>query len=287
MATIVGPTAFPPAREFTFRVEHDLGDDATYQWFLKDMTGSITPFCFFDNATAQETNLLVNLGDPGMTLCCRVNSTLATLTVDVGQQSDYPELGIVSEEKPIEESYTYLGSVWPSGPSKLDVGVPGRYSVSLPNNSCTLTNYGWVVVDKDGNKVEGVTYADPNAQQSRIVNETLVCNKPVVDITFSKDVDEVVVMCIVNGVDGYCQDAPKVAMVITNVGPEVEPAPQPIPEPPAPEPEPEPEPEPTPEPEPVPDPPKWDGFSPDLIQVGYVPGKGIKQITVTYLPSSE
>ena len=106
-----------------------------------------------------------------------------------------------------------------------------------------------MVVDKDGNKVEGVTYADPNAQQSRIVNETLVCNKPVVDITFSKDVDEVVVMCIVNGVDGYCQDKPKVAMVITNVGPEVEPAPQPIPshlrqsqsrEP-----------EPTPEPEPV------------------------------------
>ena len=288
MATIVGPTAIPVAYDVTYRVEHDQGDGVTYQWYLKDMTGGYCPYCFFGSATAQETTLSISMADPGMTLICRVGDETATLKVDVGTQPEYPELGIEpSEPKPIEE--TRIGTVWPSGPSKIEVGVPGRYSISHPNSTCAFHNYGWYVVNAEGEPVQGWTITDPYAESSntRIVNDSLNCNAPIVDITFAEDVDQVAVVCIVNGFDN-CVDRPKTGVVITNVGPDVEPAPQPEPEPPAPaptpEPTPEPEPAPTPEPDPVPEPPEWDGHRVDEISVVYVPGGGMKRISVTYEP---
>ena len=297
MATIVGPSAFPVSYEVTFRVEHDQGDDATYQWALKDMFGELTRHVFFDNATAQETKVTVKLGDPGMTMCCRVNSEWVTMKCDVGQDSEYPDLDYDNTPMTEEEKQTKIGQVWPSGPSKLDVGVPGRYSVSHPQSTCTFINYGWVVMNAEGEQVKGVTITDPYAEpsQTRIVNESLVCNKPIVDVTFAEDVDQVAVVCIVNGMDGYCQDKPKTGIVITNVGPDVEPAPQPEPEPPAPapaptpeptpvEPIPEPEPAPTPEPDPVPEPPEWDGHLAEETVVVLGQDRKLKKVVVTYVP---
>ena len=299
MASIVGPAAFPVTYEVTFRVEHDKGDDATYQWLLKDMNGEATRYAHFTAATAQETQVSVSLGDPGMTMCCRVNGEWVTMKCDVGQQAEYPELGIEPQKpEPIEE--TRIGAVWPSGPSKIEVGVPGRYSVSHPGSTCAFHNYGWYVVNAEGEPVQGWTITDPYAEssQTRIVNDSLNCNAPIVDITFAEDVDQVAVLCVVNGFDN-CVDRPKTGIVITNVGPDVEPAPQPEPEPPAPaptpeptpeptpvEPLPEPEPAPTPEPDPVPEPPEWDGHRVDEISVVYVPGGGMKRISVTYEPLS-
>ena len=142
-------------------------------------------------------------------------------------------------------------------------------------------------MNAEGEPVQGWTITDPYAESSntRIVNDSLNCNAPIVDITFAEDVDQVAVLCVVNGFDN-CVDRPKTGVVITNVGPDVEPAPQPEPEPPAPAPTPEPEPEPapTPEPEPVPEPPVWDGHRVDEISVVYVPGGGMKRISVTYEP---
>jgi len=287
MTQIIGPAAFPASYEVTFRVEHDQGNDATYQWALKDKFGELTRYAHFTAATAQETQVSVSLGDPGMTMCCRVNGEWVNMKCDVGQQAEYPELGIEPQKpEPIEE--TRIGAVWPSGPSKIEVGVPGRYSVSHPGSTCAFHNYGWYVVNADGESVQGWTITDPNADpsQTRIVNDSLNCNAPIVDIIFAEDVDQVAVLCVVNGFDN-CVDRPKTGIVITNVGVDVEPAPQPEPEPapaPAPAPEPAPAPQPEPQPDPVPEPPEWDGHRVDEISVVYVPGGGMKRISVTYEP---
>ena len=230
-----------------------------------------------------------------MKICCLVGKELTAMVVDVGQEETYPELGM--EQAPATEmEKTKIGSVWPSGPSKLKPGEKGRYSVSHPQSTSEWMAYGWFVTDGQGNQVPNVTISDPNdAEEPRIVSTEYGANSPVVDIVFPAEVGQVAVLCIINGLSGNCVDKPKTGIVITNVAEEAEPAPQPTPEPPpAPAPEPEPTPEPTPEPEPapapepepepVPEPPEWDGHRVDEISVTYEPGGGMKRVSVTYLP---